>query len=215
MEQSFQKAEEKDSGRGLEFVWLNGEIGYEVLGLQTFKANNLVDAGYVKSTQQGLVFGGGLGVRLIFLTLGGRFRLGNFDNMQLWTADLEAGIHLPIGRVEPYFTVGFGYASMGAFDPGNNPLDLKGAGIDIHGWNARGGFGLDVYLTNVLTVGANLTGDVLFLTRPGVSQSDLENVSSGSVDSTNAVSKAQSVYAMDGSSIGAAGTATAVVGLHF
>ncbi|MGC4070748.1 MAG: hypothetical protein QM784_39960 [Polyangiaceae bacterium] len=115
-EQTLRKADEQDSGRGLEFVWLNAEAGYQLLGLQTFKAKNLVDAGLVKSTQQGMVFGGGLGVRLILLTLGGRFRLGNFENWQLWTLDAEAGIHLPLGRVEPYFTVGGGYASLGAFD---------------------------------------------------------------------------------------------------
>jgi hypothetical protein len=218
-EQSMKKAEEQDSGRGLEFVWLNAEAGYQVLGLQTFKKNNLVDAGIVKSTQNGLLFGAGAGVRLIFLTLGGRFRLGTFDNWQLWTLAAEAGLHLPLGRVEPYFTAGFGYASLGAFDVNKSTLDLKGAGVDIHGWTARGGFGLDVYVTNVVTIGANLTGDVLFMTRPGVDPKKLASTASSGGANVNtqeqAVDAANNVYAADGSSIGAAMTATAVVGLHF
>jgi hypothetical protein len=212
-EQTLQQADEQDSGRGLEFVWLNAEAGYQLLGLQTFRAKNLVDADLVKSTQQGMVFGGGLGVRLIFLTLGGRFRLGNFENWQLWTLDAEAGIHLPLGRVEPYFTLGGGYASLGAFDLNRSTMDLKRAGVDISGWNVRGGFGLDVYVTNVVTIGANLTGDVLFLSRPGVNPAKLASTSE--TTEQGAVAKARDVYAADGSSIGAAMTATAVVGLHF
>jgi len=215
--QNLDTAADKDSGRGLEFVWLNAEAGYQILGLQTFKARNLVDAGFVKSTQQGALYGMGVGVRLIFLTLGGRFRLGNFNNWQLWTADAEVGLHLPIGRVEPYFTGGIGYASLGAFNPSDTSLNLKGAGVDIRGWNVRGGFGLDVYVTNVFTIGANLTGDVLFLSRPGVDPNKLASASSGGAGGTqaDAIAKAQQVYAADGSAIGAAMTATAVVGLHF
>jgi opacity protein-like surface antigen len=207
-EQTIKTAEKEDSGRGLEFVWLNAEAGYQILGLQTFKANDLVDAQVVKSKQNGLLFGAGAGIRLFVLTLGARFRLGNFDNSQLWTLGAEAGLHLPMGRVEPYFTAGVGYASLGAFDVKKSTIDLEGAGVDIHGWNARVGFGLDVYVTNVVSLGANLTGDALFLTRPGV---DASKLASGNPD----VKSAEDVYAKDGSSIGAAMTATAVVGLHF
>ena len=35
--------------------------------------------------------------------------------------------------------------------------------------HARGGAGLDIYLTNVLSIGGLLTGEVMVLTRPGVS----------------------------------------------
>ncbi|MGC4070747.1 MAG: hypothetical protein QM784_39955 [Polyangiaceae bacterium] len=85
--------------------------------------------------------------------------------------------------------------------------------MDITGWNVRGGFGIDVYVTNVVTIGGNLTGDVLFLTRPGVDPSKLTSTSG--TTNQDAVAKARDVYAADGLSIGAAMTATAVVGLHF
>src|SRR5688572_26905980 len=47
-EQELAEADREDSGRGLEFFWINGEIGGEHLGLQTFKANGIVDADVVK-----------------------------------------------------------------------------------------------------------------------------------------------------------------------
>lgn len=209
-QQTLQEADAKDSGRGLEFVWLNAEVGYQIVGLQTFSKNNLVDAGFTKTQQQGLALGVGAGLRLIFLTVGPRFRIGTFDAWQLWTADLEVGLHLPLGRVEPYFTGGFGYASIGAFDASKTTIDLKGAGVNIHGWNARLGFGLDVYVTNVVTIGANVTGDALFLKRvktdtppqiPGATQQQQNDVNT--------------LYKNDGTSIGAGATITGVVGLHF
>jgi hypothetical protein len=206
-EQQLEKAEQEDSGRGLEFLWLNGEVGYEHLGLQTFKANNLVDAGIVKTTQNGLVYGGGIGARLVFITLGARFRLANFSEFQMWTLDGELGLRIPLGDLEPYFTFAGGYASMGSFDSANIGQDFNKAGVSITGYNLRAGFGLDYYLSPAFSLGANLTGEMLVLSRPGVDPSKLQ--SSGASAST------QDIYKADGSSIGAAATLTAVAGLHF
>lgn len=209
-EQALKEADTKDSGRGLEFVWLNAEAGYQLIGLQTFSKKNLVDAGFSETHQQGFGFGAGAGVRLIFLTLGARFRMGVFDAWQLWTLNAEAGLHLPMGRVEPYFTLGGGYASVGQFDAASSTVDLKGADVHIRGWNARAGFGMDVYITNVVTIGGNITGDALFLKRP-------KTESPPQITGATAEQQANidRVYRSDGTSIGAAMTATAVVGLHF
>jgi hypothetical protein len=76
-------------------------------------------------------------------------------------------------------------------------------GIDVDGYDIRAGGGVDLYLTPVFSVGAGLTVELLGLTRPGLRQSDL----GGSPDS--------SVYAVDGSSLGAAVAGTVVLGLHF
>ena len=203
-EQKLAEADREDSGRGLELIWLNAEVGYEYVGLQTFQAKDLVDAGITETSQGGLVVGGGLGVRFFVLTVGGRFRLGTFSAWDLWTANLEAGLHLPIGRVEPHFTFGGGYAAMGSFDSGDVSQGLKADALDISGWNVRGGFGLDVYITPVLSVGANISGEILFLTR-----SQFGEIPTATPDST------AKIYASDGKSIGGAGAATAVVGLHF
>src|SRR6185503_10567194 len=42
-EKELEKADQEDSGRGLEWVWLNAEIGGEHLGLSTLKSNQLLD----------------------------------------------------------------------------------------------------------------------------------------------------------------------------
>lgn len=207
-ERELDKADKEDSGRGLEFFYLNAEVGGEYLGLQTFKANNLVDAGTVKTKQTGLMYGAGLGLRLVFITLGARFRLGQFTEWDIWTLNAELGIHIPLGSVEPYFTFGGGYASMGAFDSGNLGGSLSSADVDIKGYNIRGGFGLDIYLSNAFSIGANLTGEMLVLTRPGVDPSKLQATGTGQ----EAAAKA---YEADGSSIGAGVSLTAVAGLHF
>jgi hypothetical protein len=199
-EKELEKADREDSGRGLEWIWLNAEIGSEHLGLQTLKANDLLDPKLVKTSQTGLVYGAGVGVRILVFTAGARFRVGSFSEWQLWTLNLEGGLRIPIGSLEPYFTVGGGYASLGSFST-TAPASSK---ADVKGFNARVGAGLDYYLSNTFSVGGNLTGDLLFLSRSKVAEADA---------STSGNEAA--VYAKDGSSIGAGATLTAVVGLHF
>jgi hypothetical protein len=199
-EQQLEAADREDSGRGLEWFWLNAEVGAQHLGLQTFKSDKLVDSSLVKTTQTGLVYGAGLGVRLLVFTVGARFRMGTFSDWQLWTLGAEGGFRIPIGKLEPYVTVGAGYASLGSFDS-SAPASSKASAKGI---NARIGAGLDYYLSNTFSVGGNLSGDVLFLSRSKVS---------GAENST--VGDEANVYTQDGSSIGAGATLTAVVGLHF
>jgi hypothetical protein len=199
-EKELEKADQEDSGRGLEWIWLNAEVGGEHLGLQTLKANDLLDPKLVKTSQTGLVYGAGVGVRILVFTAGVRFRLGSFSEWQLWTLNLEGGLRIPIGSLEPYFTVGGGYASLGSFST-TAPASSK---ADVKGFNGRIGAGLDYYLSNTFSVGGNLTGDLLFLSRSKVADAG----ASTSGDEA-------AVYAKDGSSIGAGATLTAVVGLHF
>jgi hypothetical protein len=210
-ERELDKADREDSGRGLEFFWLNAEVGGEHLGLQTFKANHLVDAGTVKTTQTGLMYGAGLGFRLVFITLGGRFRLGHFDEWDIWTLDAELGLHIPLGSVEPYFTFAGGYASMGSFNSNNLGGSLQSQDVDITGYNIRGGFGIDIYLSGTFSIGANLTGEMLVLTRPGVDPSKLQ----ASASASGSAADADAIYKADGSSVGAAVSLTGVAGLHF
>jgi len=208
-EANLDRADKEDSGRGLEFVWLNGEVGAETLGLQTFKANNLVDAKLVNSKQTGIMYGAGVGVRLLVFTLGARFRLGNFSDWDLWTLNGEFGLHIPLGRVEPYFNLGAGYASLGSFDSKNIGSNLSSAGLGAKGLDVRGAFGVDVYLTDTFTVGGNLSGDLLVLSRSG------KSVAAGATTGTAEQQAAANVYAKDGSSVGAGATLSAVLGLHF
>ncbi len=76
------------------------------------------------------------------------------------------------------------------------------------------GFGLDIYVTNVVTIGANLTGDALFLKRPTTTAAD-HSLPSRATHRQDEAQQTQRVYQNDGTSIGAGMTATGVVGLHF
>lgn len=204
---TLEQADKRDSGRGLEFIWARGEVGYQTLSLNTFHANDLVDAATVQTSQNGPMFGVAAGVRLIFLTLGGHFRYGDFSAWQLWTLDAEAGLHFPIGKLEPYFSFAAGYASVGSL---NSLSNVQGAGVDIHGWNARMGFGVDYYFNHYLSVGALLTGDALYLKRKSQTLAIPPELASDP-----RAAQAQRVYANDGSSWGGAGTLSLVVGFHF
>jgi hypothetical protein len=202
-ERELEQADRRDAGRGLEFVWFNAEGGVQYLGLQTLRANRLVDADTVATTQVGPLFGVGAGVRLIVFTLGGRFRLGKFEEWQVWTLDAEIGMRIPLGSLEPYFTFAGGYASLGSF-AANDALD--NSDVSVRGFNLRGAFGVDYYIGNAFSVGGNLSGDVLFLARGGLDAADFE-ANDEDLDSE--------VYARDGSGIGAGVTFTAVAGVHF
>ncbi len=195
------RADREDSGRGLEFVWLNAELGPEYLGLETLRAKHLVDSSSSKGA--GMSYGAGAGVRLLVFTFGARFRLANFSDYQLWTLNAEAGMHFPLGRIEPYVTLGGGYASLGDFGP-----KVGVASNHARGFDARAGFGLDLYLSNTFSLGGNLTTDVLFLSR---STSLVIPVStSPEQDAAAAVNGGE-----HGSGIGVGGTLSVVAGLHF
>jgi hypothetical protein len=189
-EQDLSRAEQEDSGRGLEFVWLAGEVGVGHFGLGALDSGELGLANVDESKQTGLVAGAGLGVRLIYFTLGARFRYAPFPDWTLWTLGAEGGLHVPLGALEPYFTLGLGYASV---KPGEGTLDAKG-------FDGRLGAGVDYYLTNMFSAGVNLTGDLLVLSGSGVPE----------VTGDGGVGPGE-----NGSSVGAGVTLTAVMGLHF
>jgi hypothetical protein len=132
--------------------------------------------------------------------VGARFRLGWFGDWRLWTLGAEGGLRIPMGRLEPYFTLGAGYAALGAFST-SAPITAE---ADVRGVNARAGVGIDYYLSNTFSVGANLSGDLLVLSRPAVAGA-----------SASTTGNEATIYAKDGSGIGAGATLTTVIGLHF
>ncbi|HEY3500393.1 MAG TPA: hypothetical protein VGK73_37130 [Polyangiaceae bacterium] len=202
-EAELERADREDSGRGLAFVWLNAEAGVGHFGLETITASNLVDES-VKKSQTGLLLGAGLGLRLVFLTAGVRFRYGLFSDWKVWTLGAEGGIHMQLGSIEPYATLGLGYLRVAGIDP--TPLAGTAAGADTRtgagGFDARLALGFDYYLTNLFSVGVNVSGDIFTLARSAVA-------GAGQPGGLPAV------YALDGSSVGAGAAATAVGGLHF
>jgi hypothetical protein len=198
-----ERAEREDAGRGLEFVWLNAEAGYEYISLQALHDNALVDGRIVEDGGSGLAFGVGAGVRLIFVTIGARFRLAQLSAWDLWTLNAELGLHLPLGVLEPSFTLSAGYASLAAFDGRDAPAGVDVGKLAASGFDARLGAALDWYINPLLSVGAQGTLELLALSREGVGQPALSDPNSAPL------------YARDGDGVGLGLTLTAVVGLHF
>lgn len=201
-EETLQKADVEDSGRGLEFFYVNVEGGVQHVGIGTLSSDNMLDSSIADTTQTGPMFGAGLGVRLLFITVGPRFRLAHFGGFDMWTLGAEVAMRFPLGSIEPYFGVGGGYASLGSFEGSSavKPGDVHARGFDV-----RAGGGLDYYVTPVFSVGANVSVDLLGLTRPAVPLTVA--AAPGASGTVN--------YAAEGSSVGMGVAGTAVVGLHF
>lgn len=208
--QELDKAKEEDSGRGIEWVYLNVEGGFEQVGLQTFNVDKQnFTAGFVPTSASGSVVGAGLGLRLLFLTLGGRGRIGFFKAWQLFSAGGELGIHIPIGNFEPRIDLGGGYVGLGKVG-----LDLADASVNIRGFYGRVGGGLDYYVTPVFSVGAAVSWEFMGLTRPGVSTDQVAKIKASLAASDPKQAQADAL-ALDGTSYGSALAITGVLGLHF
>jgi len=190
-----ERAEREDAGRGLEFVWLDVESGYEYIALSGIASNGLVDGQVIEDSGSALSVGAAAGVRLVFITLGGRFRMAKAGDWDLWTLNAEVGLHVPFGALEPSFTLGAGYASLGAFD-----TDSVQPGT-ASGFDVRLGAGLDWYINPLLSLGAKATLELLSLERAAAPQPGTEDPAQ--------------VYARDGDGTGYGVTISAGLGLHF
>ncbi|XYI00497.1 hypothetical protein ACMHYB_12370 [Sorangium sp. So ce1128] len=210
-ERRLEEAKKEDSGRGLELVWLNVEGGYENVGLQTFNIDEEeLTAGFISSSANGGVVGAGVGVRLLFFTLGARGRVGFFNDWQLFSAGGEVGMHLPLGKLDPHIDLGFGYAGLGSF---KSAVSGAADAIAIRGFYGRISGGLDLYLSPVFSIGANASWELLALTRPGLTSEEIDRIK-GEAATTPQQAKAD-LLAAEGSSVGSALALTAVAGLHF
>lgn len=149
------ESDERDSGRGLEFFWLSGDIGFEALSLDALGNQGLLTEGTPKGAS-GLAFGAGAGIRILYFNLGARFRYGDLSEFQTWSLLGEASLRVPLGKFEPFGFMGVGYRAV----RGSASLDEVG-GVDL-----RLGGGLDYYFSDSFSVGAQASGDILFLKGP-------------------------------------------------
>ncbi|HTQ08105.1 MAG TPA: hypothetical protein VMI54_29830 [Polyangiaceae bacterium] len=193
-EAELKRADQEDSGRGLQYVWLNADVGVTYVAL----GSKLFEPGYMKPDQTGLVTGAGVGARLLFVTLGARFRYAPMPRYNLWSLGFEAGIHAPFGALEPYATLGAGYVSLGTFRGGRAEVD------SVAGFDGRLASGLDYFLTPLFSVGVNLSGDLFVLHRSLKSCSTLVSPDTPPGPGCE-----------DADGTAGAFSATAVAGLHF
>lgn len=209
---------QKRSSYGDEWVWIEGDVGYQRVDLTTFSADpDALTAQLLSRHANGIATRVGLGVRLWFITLGARLGVANLfgpsprgggQRWQLWTFDAELGARVPLGRAEPHVTLAGGYATLGGIDEAVTGI---GDGLNIDGANARLGIGCDVYLASWLTIGIDVTGGLLFLARTGKPLRDL--IEAKRVDTLDEA-KARLLEA-DGSAIGTSLAVTARLGLRF
>ena len=202
----------------LEWFWMNGDVGYQSLDLRTFNAGrDDFTVGLIPESKAGPAAAVGLGVRLLFVTLGARFTGAFFEDpsdertlsrYQLWSLDGELGVHLPFGRFEPFVQVAAGYSSLGGL---GDALDGLRRGLDVAGINARLGLGFDYYLNRRLSLGVRGSGELLFLSRRGVPVREL--LEPKQVDTLGDLRTR--LLEADGSTIGTAVGLAGNVGVHF
>ena len=205
-----QNAERSDSGRGLEVAYVQASVGAGFVGLDTLSSSNL---GLNKTSEGGPVVGLGAGLRLLFFTIGARARVTALSELDFWQLDLEAGYHVPIGRWDPYVAVHGGYAfasnaSSGLVQPPDGGGAVEGnaaSQVALHGAEVGVSGGVDYYVTPLISVGADATAEVLFLSRPKQTPTD-----GGIQDGPS-----PALYLTSGSSTGLGLSASLHAGLHF
>jgi len=201
-------SKDNDSGRGLSWVWVEVQGGFEHVGLKTFNVDEKnFSAGLVETTSSGGVISAGAGAQLIFLTLGVRGRMGFFDAWQIGRIGGELGFRIPLGIIEPRFDLGGGYAALGSF---NTVVPQQ---VSIDGAYARAGAGVDFYPVNILALGIHASFDFLALKRAGLSLADVEKLKDPSGNSLPDAQK--TLLEAEGSGYGATFALQGTVGLHF
>jgi hypothetical protein len=198
--------ESQDSGLGLEWVYLNADAGFAYAKMASFSQTNLA---LQQTKSAGGAFGIGAGVRLLFFTLGVRARDLQLSDFNLWELDAEAAFHIRIWRIDPYFGVRGGYAFVGTLN--SSAVDANSSDVSVHGFNVGPMFGIDVYLSKLVSIGGEANAELIYLKRPpvalpsGVTPQDVSMLSPAQ----------QELYNQSGSSFGLGVVATAHLGLHF
>jgi hypothetical protein len=204
------QARRDDAGRGLTWVWIDVQGGFEQIGLQALNGGNRgFVAGFADTSGSGGLVGVGAGVRLLFFTLLVRGRVGVFGAGQLYRAGAEAGFHIPLGRVEPHVALGLGYAGVG---------DLKdatgGVGLSIGGFYTRADAGVDYYLVPAFSLGLGVSGELLGLTRAALSPAAVQQINDNPAV-TASLKANTSLLAQSGTGWGGTLAVTTTAGLHF
>ncbi len=200
----------QDSGLGLEWVYLNADAGGAYTNLQSLSETNL---GLQQTKSAGGAFGLAAGVRLLFFTVGARARDLQLSNFSLWELDGEAAFHIRVWRIDPYFGVRGGYAFVGSLGSGAVSVasGTTAPDVSVHGFNVGPMFGIDVYLSSLVSLGVDANAEFLFLKRPpaplpaGVTQADVAMLPA----------QQQELYTLSGSSVGFGAVLTAHLGIHF
>jgi len=212
----------KSKWRASKPFWVDAGVGWQRLNMTTVQvernaAGDALTGDLVPRILDGPTGHLGVGIRFLPLTVGVRAGVATFqdssparsvNDMQLYSINAELGVRIPVARFEPYLLVGGGYSAFGGL---GDAISGVSRGLAVDGANVRAGLGLDFYVSPLLSLGARFTGELLFLSRPGVPIRDLATAQQVS---TMGEAKARLLEA-DGSSIGTALNLTVGPALHF
>jgi hypothetical protein len=188
-------ASEKEEEHHTDLLYLKAETGAEYVGLQTLSLKRDLVPRTLRSDDVGPFGGAAMGVKLLFLSVGPRFRIAHFRDWDLWTLNLDAGWIAPLGKVEPHVMLSGGYARLG------RAFDTFGRTVRVEGYDLRLVLGVDYFTSPHVSLGASVSGEALGMHRPGV---DLE-AQDGVVND---------LYKFDGASAGLGFTGALGLGLH-
>ncbi len=217
-EQKLDESKKEDSGRGLEFLYVNGQVGAVFDALGTF--NNSLQM--QQTNAGGAMFGAEAGVRLLFLTLGARFRYETLPTaFNIWQLDAVLGFHVSSGKWDLYPSIHGGYSAIGSVDPNNlstiapcSTCTTQDAanGFSTKGANVGFSFGADYYLAKFFSIGIEGTFEFIFLHRdplpiPAACAADPTGACTASVQSNP-------LYSKSGDATGIGFLASAHLALH-
>ena len=181
--------EARDQGLGLEWVWLNADVGFSYMDLKSADLAISPTGGspitIVDTTSAGATYGFGAGIRLLFLTLGLRAR--NHAAMNLWQIDGEVGFHGRIGRLDPYFSGRFGYDTVGTL---GQSVQVVGSSVPppdvaVHGWNGGLALGFDYYLAHAISLGLEAPALAFKIAPLSVTRFHVTNGADWAIDAVN------------------------------
>jgi hypothetical protein len=194
----------EDGGLGLEWVYLNADVGAAYTNLVSLRSSNwqLVD-----NTATGPAVGFGAGVRLVFLSAGVRVRDLEMSAFNMWETDLEAALHFRIWRIDGAIGARGGYVFLGQFssDAIAAAASMNASTVTVHGWNVGPTVDLDFYLSKLVSIGIDANAEFLFLERPPIALPAGDSVSPAYA----------SLYEESGSSAGVGFLAMSHLGVHF
>jgi hypothetical protein len=195
------KEEKKDSGHGLEWVFLNADAGFSYINMTSISSSNL-NPSTVSNASQGPKFGVGAGVRLFILTLGVHANLNELSMFNLYQFDGELGFHIPIGHFEPYLGLHGGYCFVGSLsDAISNTANLSITGGDV---GAQLGF--EYYFNHFVSIGIEGAASAYFLQRPATT---LPASAAAMIPAAD-----QALYQQSGDSVGFGASGMFHVGFH-
>jgi len=156
--------EPEDDGRAADIVWIEAIGGYGFVNLRAISYDN-VYPDLVQLSGEGLAAGLAAGVRISFLSIGGRATLASYTGFEVGTAALEVTLRLPTPVVEPWIRAGFGYGWLGTANYDEPTLSET----SVYGYVIQGAIGIDIYLGKVVAIGGGFDVDILNMSRQALS----------------------------------------------